>query len=118
MTQLIALLSTGKGSWSEVIRLMRQGSFDEVILITNAFGKEKFTPESKTSLIVTDLDAPVHTLQAVFLDKLRPLLKGTQVALNMSSGTGTEHMALLSAILKLGFAVRLVIAGERDFEEL
>jgi len=47
MTQLITILSTGKGSWSQVIKLMTKRDWDSIILITNKFGKEKFTPITK-----------------------------------------------------------------------
>lgn len=118
MTQLVALLSTGKGSWAHVAKLMRQSEFDETILLTNTFGKEKFQPETNTTIIEIDFNQPVHTLQDIFIRELRPRIKGVEVALNMMSGTGVEHMALLSALLKLGLAIRLVVAGEEVFEEL
>ena len=115
MTTLIALLSTGKGSWAHVSKL--SSHFEETILITNDFGKEKYTPTSTTQMIITDLQAPIHVLQDVFLKELRPLVKGTEVALNMVSVAGNEHMALLSALLKLGVGIRLVVATEQGFEE-
>lgn len=115
MTQLVALLSMGKGSWAHVSKL--SSHFDETILITNDFGKEKYTPSSNTTLIVADLQAPLHVLQANFLNELKPLVKGTEVALNMVSGTGNEHMALLSVLLKLGVGIRLVVSTDSGFEE-
>lgn len=115
MTQLITLLSSGKGTWGSVAKLCSQ--FEETILITNDFGKDKFTPNSNIQLIVCDLQAPLHVLQDTFLKELRPVVKGTEVALNMVSGSGNEHMALLSALLKLGVGIRLVVPGENTFEE-
>lgn len=115
MAQLVALLSMGKGSWAHVAKLSSQ--FEETILITNQFGKEKYTPTSTTHIIVCDLQAPLHVLQDTFLKELRPIVKGTEVALNMVSGSGNEHMALLSALLKLGVGIRLVVPGENTFEE-
>jgi hypothetical protein len=43
--------------------------------------------------------------------KLTPLLEGlldTDVAVNLVSGEGAQHMALLAAILQLGLGIRLV----------
>ena len=97
---------------------MRQGDFEETILITNDFGKDKFTAETDVSLVVVDFSAPVHALQDTLLRELRPKIKGTQVALNMISGGGPEHMALLSALLNIGVGIRLVMGGEDAFEEL
>ncbi|MBN1175827.1 hypothetical protein JXA48_04245 [Candidatus Woesearchaeota archaeon] len=119
MTQLVAILGTGKGSWAHVSKLVRQGEFEEVVLITNNFGKEKFSLDADTSFIVVDFEQPIHVLLDTFLKELRPKLKGTEVALNMVSGSGNEHMALLSALLKLGMAIRLVVAGTANqFDEL
>lgn len=119
LTQLVAILGSGQGSWSHVSKLIHQGGFDEIVLITNDFGKDKFIPNENTSLVVVDFNEPLNVLLDSFLKQLRPILKGTQVGLNMISGAGKEHMALLSAILKLGFGIRLVVAGtSNDFEEL
>ena len=43
---------------------------------------------------------------------------GTEVALNMISGTGKEHMALLSAVLKSGLGVRIVANTVEGMKEL
>ena len=40
MPELIACLSTGKGTWGHVSRLIDDGKFDKVYLITNEFGQE------------------------------------------------------------------------------
>lgn len=118
MTQLVVLLSTGKGSWSHVSRLIRQSGFDEVIIVTNSFGKEKFTGDSRTRFIVINPETELHPLRDHLISKLQPLVKGPQVGFNMISGSGHEHMALLSSLLALGVGVRLVVAGESDFSEL
>lgn len=119
MTQLVAILGTGKGSWAHVSKLVRQGGFEEVILITNTFGKEKFSIDADTSFVVVNFEEPIHVLLDIFVKELRPKIKGTEVALNMVSGSGNEHMALLSALLKLGLGIRLVVAGTANqFDEL
>lgn len=119
MTQLVTILGSGQGSWAHVAKLINQGGFDEVVLITNDFGKDKFTPDTDTSLVVIDFNQPAHVLLDIFIKELRPILKGTEVALNMISGGGPEHMALLSALLKLGLGIRLVVAGSgNEIEEL
>jgi len=45
MTELIACLSSGKGSWSYILRMLKEESWDNVFLITNSFGKENFKAE-------------------------------------------------------------------------
>ena len=118
MTQLVVMLSTGKGSWAHVAKLISQSNFDDIIIITNSFGKEKFTLSKPHTMIVADFDTSLEQLESMLQEQLKPVIKGTQVGLNMVSGTGKEHMALLSALLKTGVGVRLVVAGENDFKEL
>jgi hypothetical protein len=123
MAYLVAILGTGKGTWAMVSQLMRQGNFEKTILITNQFGKEKYTPDAKTALVVVNFDQAPSQLRDEIKAKLPPLLEklvDTDVAVNMISGNGPEHMALISAILQLGLGVRLVTAepGKQGFTEL
>lgn len=118
MTQLVALLGYGKGSWAHVSKLISQADVEEVFLFTNEFGKEKFRPDEKTKLIVVDFKKDMDSLVTVFYKHLKPVIAGVDVALNFVSGEGPEHMALLAAILKMGVGVRLVVAGEKNFIEL
>lgn len=118
MTVLIAMLSTGKGTWAEVAKLLDSETFDKAILITNDFGKEKFSHE-RTVLLPLQLDQPIKALQAAIIYELKTHLSAeTEIALNMQSGIGSEHMALLSALLKLGVGIRLVIGTEGGVDEL
>ncbi len=116
MTILIAMLSTGKGSWAQVNELMQSEQWEQVILMTNAFGKEKFT--GNADLLVFDLDMPINELSEQMYKALQGYKLGLEVALNLTSGTGKEHMALFSAILKKGCAVRLVYAQQGVMKEL
>lgn len=111
MTYLFAILGTGKGSWATLAQLVRQGNFERVILVTNQFGKEKFTPDAKTDLLVTNFDQPIATMRDDIKQKIQPLLQNlldTDVAVNLVSGAGPEHMALLSAIIQSGLGIRFV----------
>ena len=42
MTDFVACLSTGKGTWGNVKRIIEEGEWDNILLITNDFGKENF----------------------------------------------------------------------------
>ncbi|MFH1212034.1 MAG: hypothetical protein V1659_03845 [Candidatus Woesearchaeota archaeon] len=112
MTSLIACLSTGKGSWIEVKKLISSGMFEKTFLVTNDFGREKFQTDDKTELIVIDNQADTQEIIKGIVAGLGSKLSG-EVALNMTSGSGKEHMALLSAIMKLGLGFRLVEPGEQ-----
>lgn len=118
MTDLIACLSAGEKSWAHVKRLIQEQDWKKIFLITNDFGKKNFKSEKKVEFIVVNFQKPVFEL----IEDIRKSLKGKitdlEVALNIVSGTGKEHMAILSALLKLGVGVRLIAVTKDGIKEL
>ena len=121
MTELIACLGAGKGTWNEVARLIAAESWTNILLITNDFGKENFTqryPAVKAQpIIVNDFATPaqlVETLQKALSGKIRD----PEVAVNLESGSGNVHMALITALLKLGLGIRFVVPSDTGAQEL
>ncbi|MEK6897027.1 MAG: hypothetical protein AABW93_00695 [Nanoarchaeota archaeon] len=103
--ELVALLSTGKGSWGQVSGLLKYGEWDNVVLLGSEFA-QKFTSEKKFEFIKVDLDKKLEDLRKEFMEKLRGKVKGTEVALSIASGEGKEHMALISALINLPVGIR------------
>ena len=108
MTCLIACLSTGKGTWGHVSRVIKDGEWEKVILITNDFGKENFTAEKPAEMIVINDRQGLEEIRDEIKKQLNGKLTGTEAALNIVSGTGKEHTSLISAVLQLGFGIRIV----------
>lgn len=103
--ELVALLSTGKGTWAQVSGLMTYGEWDKVILLGGDFAKQ-FTHNKKFEFIKVDLDKKLKDLRDEFSQKLKRKFKGTEVALSIASGDGKEHMALISALINLPVGIR------------
>jgi len=103
--ELVALLSTGKGSWGQVSGLMNYGEWEKVILIGSEFAS-KFTSEKPFEFIKVDLDKKLKDLREELMEKLKGKIKGTEVALSIASGDGKEHMALISALINLPVGIR------------
>lgn len=103
--ELVALLSTGKGSWGQVSGLLKHGEWDNIIILGSEFA-QKFTSEKKFEFIKVDLDKRLGDLREEFLEKLKGKIKGTEAALSIASGDGKEHMALISALLNLPVGIR------------
>lgn len=118
MTELIACLSTGKGTWGHVSRLIQEVKWDKVYLLTNEYGKENFSKDDKTEFIVVNPDQGLRELRDEMQTKLKGLIKGTEVAVNLISGTGKEHVALMAALLKLGVGVRFMALTKEGVQEL
>jgi len=104
MVELVALLSSGKGSWAQVAGLLNYGDWDNIILIGNSFAK-KFSTDKDHEFIEIK-SGRLTELKDELQKKLKGKIKGTEVALSIASGDGKEHMALISALLSLPVGVR------------
>lgn len=118
MTDLIAVVSSGEGTWGHVQRLINSGTFGKVWVLTDAFGKEKFSAEFPFTSLVIDPSKPMHLLAEDIRQALDGKITDLEVAVNFVSGSGKEHMALLSALLKLGLGIRLVVLTKEGIMEL
>ena len=118
MTDLVACLSPDEKSWAHVSRLIKEQDWKKVFIVTDDFGKKNFKSGKNVEFIVVDSKKPVFEL----IEDIRKGLKGKitdlEVALNIVSGTGKEHMAILSALLKLGVGVRLIAVTKDGVREL
>jgi len=103
--ELIALLSSGQGSWAQVSGLIKHGDWEKVIILGDNFAK-KFMHEKTFEFVEVDLSKRIKDLKDEFLRKLKGKIKGTEVALSIASGDGKEHMALISALLNLPVGIR------------
>ena len=121
MTTLIACLSTGKGTWGHVSRLldgMSGEKWSKVILITNDYGKENFKAQEGVELIEVHELAGLEQLRDEMKEKLKDKISLGEVAVNLVSGSGREHMALMSALMQLGVGFRLVAVTKEGVKEL
>jgi len=102
--ELIAFLGAGEGTWGQVAGVIKQGEWENIILIGNDFAR-KFNIDKDFEFIETKSSGLVD-LKDELLKKLQGKVKGTEVALSIASGNGKEHMALISAILSLPAGIR------------
>lgn len=120
MPTLIACLSTGKGTWTEVSRIAQSQDWNKVFLITNQFGKENYTPGKNTELVIIDNfpDTPTTVITDQIKKQLKDKIADFEVALNLASGSGKEHMAVLEAVLQMGLNFRLITVNRNNVEVL
>ncbi len=121
MTELVAFLSTGKGTWGHVNRLlsgMEGNKWKKVILLTNDFGIKNYKPEEGVELIELT-GKNVEELSSEIQTKLKDKIEGMEIAVNFVSGDGRDHMALVSALMKMGLGFRLVsLDSESNVKEI
>ena len=77
--------------------------------------------KSNINALISKAEDPEKMLNQLVMDikeKLGSKIKDFEVAINLISGTGKEHMAILSAVMKLGLGMRLVVLSEKGLEEI
>lgn len=115
MAVLVACIGEGKGTWTSVFSLASMPDWEAVVLIGNAFAKDKVTLTERMRFIEVDDREPVAAIRERIEKELGPLFG--EVGLSLISGNGALHMATLSAVLRSGGGIRLVnYAGA--FEEI
>ena len=115
--ELVALLSSGKGTWAQVSGLMKYGEWDKIILIGSDFSKN-FAHEKKFEFINVNLNQKIKDLRDEITNKLKGKTNGTEVALSIASGDGKEHMALISALINLPVGIRFAILTQEGVIDL
>ena len=119
MPTLLACLSTGKGTWTEVNQLLNAQPWSKVFLITNDFGRQNYTVrQENVELIVVPDILDVHALVQQLKKELEGKISDFEIALNLVSGSGKEHMAVLEAVMELGLNFRLVTLKENQYHVL
>ncbi|MFC1686948.1 hypothetical protein ACFL0E_01155 [Nanoarchaeota archaeon] len=118
MPTLIACLSTGKGTWTEVTKIIKSQEWNKIFLITHEFGKENFKPNEKTELILINSFNEIDEISEEIKKQLKDKINDFEIALNVVSGIGKEHMAILKAVMELGLNFRLVTIKNDKLEIL
>lgn len=103
--ELIALLSSGEGTWAQVSGLIRFGEWDKIILIGSDFAS-KFTCDKPHEFIKVNTNQRIKELREEISEKLKGKISGMEVALSIASGDGKEHMALISALINVPVGIR------------
>ncbi|MBI2575570.1 hypothetical protein HYV82_06820 [Candidatus Woesearchaeota archaeon] len=113
MTDLIACLGTETKAWEYARRLIEGEAWGQVFLIADADaagtdGKTGFKCKREVFFVTADTKLLLPQLTEQIRKMMDSKIADTEVALNLALGTGKEHMALISAVLKLGLGIRLV----------
>jgi hypothetical protein len=106
--ELVALLSSGKGTWGQVAGLINRGEWENILLVGSEFA-EKFSTDKKHTFVKVKTSQPISELKDEIMEKLKGKINGTEVALSIASGDGKEHMALISALLSLPVGIRFTV---------
>ncbi len=115
MTDLIVCLTDEKAT-AHVSSLIKSREWGSIFLIMNP--GRNFDCGKKAEMIHVDFSKPVFEVIERIKKSLDGKLSDFEVAFNMVSGSGKEHMAVLAALLKLGVGIRLVAVTKEGVREL
>ena len=119
MVSLIVILSSGKGTWAQVNSLIKCAKWDRVYFVCNDYSFENYDSKGAIKLKF-DPKNPIKSMD-VLSKFFKKEIKDFEVAINLYSGDGVEHMAVISSVLKAGLGMRFVyeLNGEmKEFELL
>ena len=101
---LISILGIGKGTWGHVARLIQEEEWGTVFLVANEWGQENFKPGKEVEWIIANNRAGFE----IFKDAIKEKLVEGEICVNIASGSGKEHMALLAALREKGMDYKIV----------
>ncbi len=117
MTDLVASLGADFKTWEYMQKLIELGSWDNVFLIASEECKT-FKCSKNPTFIIVDTKLPLTILTEKVRSELHGKIIDTEAAVNVTLGSGKEHMALISALLKLGLGIRLVAYTSEGVREV
>lgn len=115
MTDLIVCLTEKKG-YKHVKRLILEADWTRIFIITRKEVKDSFKFAKPVVFITINPKEPVQDITNQIKSKLTFIFG--EIGLNLVSGTGKEHMAIISAIMKAGAGFRLVAMTKEGFTQL
>lgn len=116
MTSLVACIGEGKGTWAHVSELVKKESWENVFIVTNDFGRQNFKPEKPVEFVVVNEDSGLEEM----IEKVRKVVDGRifgEVAVNLISGSGKMHMAVISGLIRAGAGIRFVALTKEGVKE-
>jgi hypothetical protein len=108
MTDLVAIISSGRGTIGHVAKVIDGETWEKIYIITFPEFKNEIPKKENTEVIVLNREKMLIEMVEEIKTTLKGKLRMMDTAVNFISGEGKEHMALLSALLQLGIGIRLV----------
>lgn len=108
--ELIAFAGKDKENWGQLTALINKMDDCDKVIIVKDVNTKGFPAGGKCEMVDVDTSRSLIELKEEILQKTREKISCEfEVALSLASGSGKEHMALLSALLCIPVGVRLVV---------
>ncbi|MBD3164845.1 hypothetical protein GF323_06630 [Candidatus Woesearchaeota archaeon] len=117
MTDLIAFISQEKATAAHVRQVIKGQEWEKIYLIANQDFNESLKKDNM-ELIRIDNRKMLPEIAEDIRKHLKDKVKMMETAVNIIAGSGKEHMALLSALLKLGVGIRFIAFTTKGVREI
>jgi len=115
MSDLIACLSSGTGTQEYVKKLIEAEDWSKIFLVTDIKG---FQCKKSVEFVIIDKKLKTKEIVKQIHEQIKGKVSFGDIAVNIISGSGKEHMAVLAACLKLGLGMRFVAMTSEGVLEL
>jgi hypothetical protein len=116
MTDLIACFGSNPGTQAHVQRVIDGENWDKVFVVTS--DTKSFKNTKNAVIIKIDNNKHIPQLAEDIFNALKGKITDFEVAVNIVSGNGKIHTALLSAVSKLGVGLRFVILTKEGVKDI
>jgi hypothetical protein len=113
--ELVAFLGNDKETWGQISGLINHGEWEKIILVKSKSADDYDSPK-ESELVIVDTSKPLVDLKGELVTKLKDKFSGLDAHVSIASGTGKEHMALISALLSIPVGIRLVVFTKKGVE--
>ena len=118
MADLVACLGNDNASVNHVLKVIQSMEWENIFIISNNANKDNLKVKDKVTNVIIDETKYLEEIVDEIVKKLKGKIKKNDVALNLISGSGKEHMAVISALLKLGLGIRLIALTPKGVKEV
>lgn len=116
--EFVAYIGEDKENWGQITALLNRIEADSCILVMSK-NVSGFPTNERCTEVRIDSSRPLVELKEELINKLKPIVKGEfEVTLSIASGTGKEHMALISALLNIPVGIKLAVYTKEGIQFL
>jgi hypothetical protein len=114
--ELVIFVGKDRENLGQASALINRMECEKIVLVKDKEASDIQT-NSKCVTVEVDSGKSLHELKSEIQEKLKRELSGEfEVALSIASGSGKEHMALISALLNLPVGIKLVAYTKNGIE--
>ncbi len=117
MTDLVVCLGEEKGGRAYVSKLIESEGWEKIFIVSTVAAKGGFAAKKPAEFFLVDESKTIPEMASELFGKMHGKF-GLDVALNMASGTGKQHMAVVAALVKSGVGIRLAALTSEGVKEI